>query len=147
MQLYRYIILDNKKYVVAADTYTMKWQRAYSSQLVSNVVRLNFIDNGPGIRVYDGTLILKTWNPTDQPYLDGITETWNQQMADLENSYASVVGKPLQFQDPLGRSPGPASNYGVYFTNYDLNVPRYSTPQTPIMLANIEVTEATQTYN
>ena len=144
---YRYIVLDNNKYVVAADTYIMKWSRAFSSQLAGNIVRLNFIDKGPGIRVYDATLILKTWDPTSQPYLDGITQPWNVQMQNLENSYANVVGKPIQFQDPLGRTPGPTANYGVYFTNYDLTVPKYSTPQTPVMLANIEVTEATQLVN
>lgn len=147
LPFYTYIVLDNNKYAVAVDTYAMKWQRAFSSQLAGNIIRLNFIDKGPGIRVYDATLILKTWEEDSQPFLDGITETWDVQMQNLENSYANVVGVPIQFQDPLGRSPGPEANFGVYFTNYDLSVPKYSTPQTPIMLANIEVTEATQTIN
>ena len=143
LPFYRYIILDNNKYVVSPDTYSMKWNRAFSSQLAGNIIRLNFIDRGPGIRVYDMTLILENWSPTTIPYQDGITQSWDTQLQNLEASFGKIA-TVLQFQDPFGRSPGASSQYGVFFTSYNLIVPKYSTPQKPIVLAQIEVTEATQ---
>jgi hypothetical protein len=143
LQMYRYIILDNHKYVVATNTYNRKWTRAFSSQLAGNIIRLNFIDRGPGIRVYDMTLILANWAPGSEPYQDGITQTWDTQEQNLESSY-SQVATVLQFTDPMGLSPGPSAEYGVYFTNFNLIIPQYSTPQKPYCLAEIEVTEATQ---
>jgi hypothetical protein len=142
----RYIEINNNKYVVASGSYTRKWQRAFSSQLAGNIIRLNFIDRGPGIRVYDATLILRTWPPGSRPYLDGITQTWQTQLNNLETSYAQVA-TVLQFQDPLGQSPGASSNYGVFFTNFNEIIPNYSTPQQPYILAEVELTEATQLVN
>ena len=150
LQMYTYVILDGNKYVVAMNTYTRKWQRAFSSQLAGNIIRLNFIDRGPGIRVYDMTFILATWAPRSVPYLAGVTQTWDVQEQNLEASYAQVA-TVLQFVDPMGLSPTPASrgagDYGVYFTNFNLIVPQYSTPQKPYLLAEVEVTEATQLVN
>lgn len=142
----RYIILNGKKYPVTPDTYSMKWDRSFSSQLAGNIIRLNFIDRGPGTRVYDATLILRTWNPTDLPYLDGITETWDQQLQDLEATYG-LIAQILPFTDLSNRSPGSVAQDGVFFTNYTLSIPKYSTPQTPILLAQCEFTEATQLIN
>jgi hypothetical protein len=136
-------VLDGHKYVVASNTYNRKWQRAFSSQLAGNIIRLNFIDRGPGIRVYDMTLILATWAPGSQPYLDGITQTWDQQVQNLEASY-SQIATVLSFTDPMGEQPGPSAQYGVFFTNFNLIIPNYSTVQKPYCLAEIEVTEATQ---
>jgi hypothetical protein len=144
--MYTYVILDGNKYVVAMNTYTRKWQRAFSSQLAGNIIRLNFIDRGPGIRVYDMTFILATWAPGSVPYLAGVTQTWDVQEQNLEASYGKVA-TPLQFVDPMGLSPGANANYGVYFTNFNLIIPQYSTPQKPYLLAEVEVTEATQVYN
>lgn len=144
--MYTYVILDGNKYVVAMNTYTRKWQRAFSSQLAGNIIRLNFIDRGPGIRVYDMTLILATWAPGSAPYQAGITQTWDVQEQNLEASYGKTA-TVLQFVDPMGLSPGANANYGVFFTNFNLIIPQYSTVQKGYCLAEIEVTEATQTYN
>jgi len=146
LKMYPYIILDGNKYPVAMNTYNRKWQRAFSSQLAGNIVRLNFIDKGPGIRVYDMTLILANWAPTSLPYLDGITQSWDTQEQALETSYGKIA-QVLQFVDPMGLSPGPSAQYGVYFTNFNLIIPQYSTVQKPYLLAEIEVTEATQLVN
>jgi hypothetical protein len=148
LQVYRYIILDGKKYAVAQDTYNMKWTRAFSSQLAGNIVRLNFIDRGPGVRTADMTLILETWDPTSLPYQDGITQTWDVQLQNLEASYA-LIAKSLAFQDPFGRQFVPSGgnalqNWGVYFTNLNEITPKYSTTQQPFVLCEIEITEATQ---
>lgn len=133
--------------MVASDTYSMKWSRAFTSQLAGNIIRLNFIDRGPGIRLFDMTLILQTWKPGSQPYIDGITDPWNVQLQNLESSYA-LQATVLDFQDPFGRHPNPttggAGDYGVFFTNLSEIIPKYSTPQKPFMLCEIELTEATQ---
>lgn len=147
--MYPYIILDGKKYAVAMNTYNRKWQRAFSSQLAGNIIRLNFIDRGPGIRVYDMTLILANWAATSVPFLNGVTSSWDAQEQALETSY-NKPATPLQFVDPMGLSPNTntvPANGGVFFTNLNIIIPQYSTPQKPYLLAEIEVTEATQTYN
>lgn len=142
LPFYTYIEIDNRKYVVASETYDMKWARAFSSQLAGNIVRLNFIDRGPGIRVYDATLILNTWDADSIPYRDGITDTWDVQMQNLQNSF-SQIATVLQFQDPFGQAAGSEGD-GVYFTSYELTIPKYATPQKPTVLAIVELTEATQ---
>ncbi len=144
--MYPYIILDGNKYAVAMNSYNRKWQRAFSSQLAGNIIRLNFIDRGPGIRVYNMALILANWSPSSLPYQSGITSSWDVQEQALEASYGKTA-TALQFVDPMGLSPGSNANYGVYFTNFNLIIPAYSTPQKPYVLAEIEVTEATQLYN
>lgn len=144
--MYPYIILDGQKYAVAMNTYNRKWQRAFSSQLAGNIIRLNFIDRGPGIRVYDMTLILANWATTSVPFLNGITTSWDTQEQALETSYGKTA-TVLQFVDPMGLSPGANANFGVFFTNLNIIIPQYSTVQKGYVLAEIEVTEATQTYN
>jgi hypothetical protein len=142
LPLYIYVEIDNNLYAVQSETYKMDWQRAYSSQLAGNIVRLNFIDRGPGVRVFNAILYLATWPEDSLPYLAGITETWDVQLQNLENSYA-LTATPLQFQDPLGRE---VTNL-VYFTDYILTYPVYSTPNTPICLATVELTENLQVVN
>jgi len=137
----RYITLDYQKYAISSATYVRKWQRSFSSQLAANIVRLNFVDKGPGIRVYSMTLILATWSPNSQPYQDGITLTAEQQMANLEASYAKVATS-LQFYDCFGNPPSASS--GVYFTNLNQIVPNYATVNKSYILAEVELTEATQ---
>ncbi len=139
LPLYTYISLDNNKYPVVQDTYSMKWTRAFSSQLAGNIIRLNFIDRGPGIRVYDMSLYLETWASTSLPYKAGITASWDTQLQALEASF-KWVAKVLQFQDPFGRNP----DGGVFFTNYSLSVHKGATQEKSILIAQIEVTEATQ---
>lgn len=148
LELFTYIILDGNVYPVASDTYNMKWSRAFSSQLAGNIIRLNFIDRGPGIRVADFTVILETWEPDSLPYQAGVTQTWDVQLQNLENSYGAVA-TVLAFQDPFGRKFVPAGgnaaqNWGVFFTNLNEIIPKYSTTQKPYVLCEVEVTEATQ---
>ncbi len=140
---YRYITLDGNKYPVAQGSYVRKWTRAYSTQLAGNLIRLNFMDRGPGIRVYDMTLILQTWRTDTQPYKDGITDPWDTQLQALEASYAKIA-TVLSFIDPFGQSPGANAQFGVFFTNFNELIPNYATPQKPFVLAEIEITEATQ---
>lgn len=139
----RYITIDGNKYVVAQGTYIRKWTRAFSSQLAGNIIRLNFVDRGPGIRVYSATLILRTWLPGSQPFIDGITSSWDTQLANLEASYGKVA-TVISFVDPFGQSPGANATFGVFFTNLNQIIPQYSTPQTVYLLYECELTEATQ---
>src|SRR5690349_9992986 len=122
LPFYRYVVIDGNKYVVATSSFNMKWTRAFSSQLAGNIIRLNFIDRGPGIRVWDMTLILETWDPTSQPYKDGITASWDTQLQNLEASFGKIA-TVISFVDPFGRSPSTNATfsttpvYGVFFTN------------------------------
>lgn len=140
---YRYVTIDGNKYPVAQDSYIRKWARSFSSQLAGNIIRLNFVDRGPGIRVYDMTLILQTWPANSTPYKDGITATWDTQLQNLEASYGKIA-TVLSFVDVFGQSPGPTAQYGVFFTNFNEILPKYHTPQKPFVLAECEFTEATQ---
>lgn len=140
LPFFTYVIIDGNKYAVAQGTYLRKWTRAFSSQLAGNIIRLNFVDRGPGIRVYDFSLMIQTWAPGSTPNLNGITATWDVQLQALEASYAKVA-TPIQFVDPLGQSPGAG---GVYFTNLTQMFPNQSTPQKPYLLYDVELTEATQ---
>jgi hypothetical protein len=142
----RYVILNGQKYPVQTDTYKLGWQRAFSSQLAGNILRLNFVDRGPGLRTYDMSLILRTWNPTDLPYFDGITQTYDEQLANLELSYG-LQAQILPFTDISNRSPGPVAQNGVFFIDYSLSIPKYATNQTILLLAKISLVEATQLVN
>lgn len=155
LQMHPYVVLGDGlgntwKYAVVFNTYSRKWQRAFSSQLAGNIIRLNFIDRGPGIRVYDMQLLLATWAPGSVPYQAGITQSWDTQVQNLQNSYAQIA-TVLHFVDPMGLSPNPisggAGDYGVFFTSFDIVIPQYSTAQKPYAIAQIELTEATQLVN
>ncbi len=143
MEVNSFITLNGRKYPVTIDTYNMKWSRAFSSQLAGNIIRLNFIDRGPGVRVFDMTITIATWPIGSLPYKEGITDTWEVQLAALEASYGQVA-KVLSFKDPFGRSPGPSAQYGVFFTNLNEIIPRFSVPNKPVVFCEIELTEATQ---
>ena len=136
----RYVEIDNKKYAVAVGTYIRKWLRSFNTELVSNLIRLNYIDRGPGIEVYSMTLQLATWAPDSLPYKDGITATAEQQMADLEASYLKV-STSLQFKDIFGNPPRSDFAIGILFTNLNQIVPNYSTVAKAHILAEVELTE------
>lgn len=139
--LKRYVVIDGNKYAVTSGTYIRKWLRSFSSELASNIIRLNFVDRGPGLRSYGMTLQLATWPAGSTLYTDGITKTAEQQMSDLETSYAKVATS-LQYLDPFGNPPSASS--GVYFTNLNQIIPNYSTVQKTYILAEVELTESTQ---
>lgn len=136
--VYRYVIIDGYKYAVQQGTYLRKWQRQFNAQLVANIVELNFIDRGPGIKTYNFTLLLATWDPTSTPYKDGITQTLSQQRAHLEASYMKINAS-MQFVDPFGDTPDLG---GVYFTSLNENIPVYSTDQKAYLLMDIELIES-----
>lgn len=136
--VYRYVIIDGHKYAVQQGTYLRKWQRQFTAQLVANLVELNWIDRGPGIKTYNFTLLLATWQSDSQPYQDGITQTMDQQRINLEVSYKKI-STALQFVDPFGDSPDLG---GVYFTNLAENIPPYSTVQKPYLLMDVEIIES-----
>ena len=139
--MYRYVIIDGNKYAVSAGTYIRKWLRSFSSQLASSIIRLNFVDRGPGLRTYTMTLQLASWAPGSTLYNDGITKSAIQQMSDLETSYAKIANS-IQFVDVFGNPP--SAGKGVYFTNLNQIVPNYATVEKPYILAEVELTESTQ---
>lgn len=139
--MYRYVKIDGHKYAVASATYLRRWARMFSALINTVGIHLNFIDRGPGIRIYSLTLILNTWPSDSLLYADGITETLDQQRTNLETSY-SLIAKSLEFIDPFGNPP--SAGKGVFFTNLNEIIPAYSTVQHPYVLMEVELTESTQ---
>jgi len=63
-------------------------------------------------------------------------------MTALETTYQKIA-TPVTFTDVLGN----ASTYGVYMTDLKQTIPNWATPQETFILAQIELTNATQTVN
>ncbi len=96
--------LDGNFYSVVQGSFVRRWTRSFSSNLAANIVRLNFVDRGPGIRVYDFQIQCRTWEPSTLPYLQGATLNFDAQRTGLEASY-SKVATPLNFLDIFGEPP------------------------------------------
>lgn len=124
--MYNYIILDGFKYAVAQDTYIRTWARSYTSELAGNLIRINYVDRGPGLLTYNMSLHLNTWPPDSPLYIAGITQTALQQMQNLEASYKKIATS-VQYIDPLGNPPAP--NTGVFFGDLKQIIPSYATNQ------------------
>lgn len=137
-----YITLDGHNYAVVQGSYLRQWIRSFTSYLAANIVRLNFVDKGPGVRTYSFQLHLAPWGSGSLPYLSGVTQTPEQQMAQLEATY-SKIATPVAFTDPLGN----ASVFGVYMTDLQQSIPNYGTTEETFIMATVQLTEATQTVN
>lgn len=142
--MYRTIRLNHHNYVVAAETYVRRWARLFNALVSAAGLFLNFVDKGPGMRVYNMTVILHTWPDDSLPHLDGVTETMDEQITNLEHAYGLLTAS-LEFYDPYGHPP--SANMGVFFTNLEESIPAYSTVQSPYTLMKLELTESTQTVN
>lgn len=136
-----YITLDGNKYAIVQGSYLRQWVRSFTSYLAANIVRLNFIDKGPGVRTYSFQLMLSKW-PSGILTAAGITATPETQMSQLEATYAKIA-TPVQFIDPFGTT----STYGVYMTDLQQTIPNYGTTQQSYIIATVQLTEATQTVN
>jgi len=141
-QLYTYVTIDNKLYAIASGSYVRDWARFFSSQPVANIIRINYVDRGPGIKTYTMTLILANWDSSSLPYQAGITSSALSQLSDLETSYKKIA-TPLEFLDPFGNPP--TLNVGVYFTDMIIRVPNYATDKKPYVLCDITLQEASGT--
>lgn len=137
-----YITLDGHRYAIVQGSYLRQWIRSFTSYLAANIVRLNFIDKGPGVRTYSFQLMLAPWGSDSLPYKAGITQTPETQMSQLEATYQKIA-TPVQFIDPFGT----ASAFGVYMTDLQQSIPNYATSQESFIIAQIQLTEATQTVN
>ena len=138
-----YITLDGYKYIVKQGTYTRDWKRQFSTDMAANLVRINYIDRGPGYLYYTLTLQLANWDPGSIGYKAGITQTVEQQMANLEASY-SKISTALTYLDPFGNPPTSfgEGGTGVYFTNLVQSFPNYSTSEKVYLEVQIELTES-----
>jgi hypothetical protein len=137
----RCVTIDGNKYAVSSGSYIRNWMRSFSSSLASSIIRLNYVDRGPGLRTYHMTLQLATWSTGSEVYQDGVTKSASQQMSDLEASYAKIATS-IQFLDIFGNPP--SASKGVYFTNLNQIIPNYSTVAKTYILAEVELTESTQ---
>lgn len=137
-----YISLDGNNYAIVSGSYVRQWIRSFTSYLAANIVRLNYIDKGPGVRTYNFQLHLAPWGSTSLPYLNGVTTSPETQMTQLETTYKKIA-TPVSFTDPFGNS----STYGVYMTDLQQTIPAYGTTQTSYITATVTLTEATQTVN
>ena len=140
--IYPYVTIDGNNYALASGSYTRNWVRSFTSYLAANIVRLNFIDKGPGVQTYNFQVICAPWGSNTLPYLNGVTVSAEQQMLNLEASYAKVA-TPIQFITPLGVT----EPYGVYMTDLQQTIPKYATSQEAYIIATVELTAATQTLN
>lgn len=139
MTMNPYVSIDGFLYAVMAGTYIRKWERSYTSELASNLIRINFVDRGPGLQIYDMSLQIATWAPGSLLYNAGITQTAEQQMANLEASYLKIA-TPLIYYDPFGNTP--TENTGTFFTNMNQILPNFTTVEKLYYQVDIELTEA-----
>lgn len=137
-----FITLNGAKYAVAQGSYSRDWMRSFTSYLAANIVRLNFIDRGPGVQTYTLQLMLMNWPSSSVPYKNGITTTPEAQMAALEATY-QMVATPVSFIDPFGNT----APFGVYMTDLKQTIPNWATPNQTFILATIQLTQATQLVN
>lgn len=137
-----YVTIDGNKYAIVSGSYSRQWIRSFTSYLSANIVRLNFIDKGPGVRTYSMQLYLAPWSATSIPGANGVNTSPETQMSQLETSYKKVA-TPIAFTDPFGN----ASTYGVYMTDLQQVIPPYGTAQSTYIIATVQLTEATQTVN
>lgn len=137
-----YITLDGNKYAIVAGSYNRQWVRSFTSYLAANIVRLNFIDKGPGVRTYSMQLYLAPWQTGSLPQVNGVNTSPETQMTQLETTYAKIA-TPVSFIDPFGN----ASTFGVYMTDLQQVIPNYGTTQSTYITATVQLTEATQTVN
>ena len=137
------ITLDGYKYAVKM--YTRTWVREFDKQVAAAHVYAVFVDRGAGIQDYKITLEIRSW-PTDSlPYKLGVTQSWSQQLTNLEASYLKK-NNSLQFIDPFGNAPiipATGGSSGVYFIDYLQTIPNYATPDHPAIQATIELSDAT----
>ncbi len=133
-----YISLDGYNYAIASNSYQRRWVRSFTSYLAANIVRLNFVDKGPGVKTYNFQLILAPWGSTTLPFLNGVTSSPETQMAQLETSYSKIAA-PIFFTDPFGAT----YPQGVFMTDLQQSIPPYATTQTPYIIATVELTENT----
>lgn len=110
------VTLDGSVYAVHQNTYVRRWTRAFSSNLAANIIRLNFVDRGPGIRVYSFQLNIMNWASTSLPYKAGATVNFDAQRTAIEASY-SKIGTPLQFLDIFGEPPTLAGSAASAISN------------------------------
>lgn len=137
-----YITLDGNRYPLTPGSYARQWIRSFTTYLAANIVRLNFIDKGPGVRTYSFQVVLSKWPAGSAPVIAGITGTPEAQMSQLETTYQKIA-TPVSFTDPFGNT----STFGVYMTDLQQTIPLYATSQQTFILATIQLTEATQTVN
>ena len=135
-----YVTIDGFKYAVMSGTYIRKWQRSYTSELSSNLTRINFVDRGPGLAIYSMSLTLNTWAPGSLPYESGITQDVLTQMSNLQASYQKI-STPIQFLDIFGNTPPSGPYTGVFFTDMNQIINQYATTQKVYIQVDIELTE------
>lgn len=139
----QYVIIDGNKYAVSQGTYVDNWSRAFTFNMAAQVVRINFVDRGPGIHKYTMTLELRSWPTNSILYQAGITTSAIAQYNALATSFLKTATL-ITYTDPLGQSspPGGAFANGVYFTMFNTMVPTYSTPSDPAIQVQIELTNS-----
>jgi len=130
--MFSYVTINGFKYAVQQNSYTRKWVRQFTATLVANIVELNFVDKGPGIKTFDFTLMLASWPVGSLPYTNGITQTALQQLTNLETAYKQVASA-FNFVDIFGNS------LSCYFTDLQITIPNYSTVQEGFIIAQIEL--------
>jgi len=136
---------NNYNFAVVQGSYSMSWERLFSSTLAGNLVRINFLDSGPGYKVWNMQLYLQQFSPGSPLYKAGVTEDAITQMTNLESLYmyitnlgsSTTVDTGIGFIDANGFAP----QWGIYFSNLIQTIPEYSTNQEPYIVATVEFIE------
>lgn len=115
------VCIDGSYYAVQQGTYVRRWTRSFSSNLAANIVRLNFVDRGPGIRVYSMQLNAYNWVSSTKPYSQGANTNFDSQRSTIEASY-SKIATPISFIDPFGEPPTFAGNATSGISNVAVSI-------------------------
>jgi hypothetical protein len=137
----RYITLDGYKYAIKQGTYIRSWDRSFTTTLASNLIRMNYVDRGPGVETYSMTLMVASWPAGSTLNNDGIIQTADQQMLNLETSYLKVASA-LSFLDPYGNAPRRDFTTGIIFSDLKQILPNYTSSAKSYYEVEITLIEA-----
>ena len=146
--IYTVIQLDGYYYAVQAGSYIRNWKRESQFQISAVTTRVQWTDRGPGVRSYDMTLWIQTWPTSSLPYQQGVTQTFDEQVANLEVSYNKRATK-LVFYDPFGNRP--YDNYAsaftsVYFVNMVQEIPAHSVKNKVVCTYQIQLIDSNDAF-
>jgi len=146
--LYSVIYLDGYYYAVESGSYIRNWKRQSEFSITAVTTRVQWTDRGPGVRSYNMVLLVQDWATNSLPYKQGVTQTFAQQVTNLEASYNKRATK-LTFYDPFGNRPYDnvaGANTSVYFVNMVQEIPKYAGNNKVVCTYQIELIDSNDAF-